>query len=127
MKSIIEFPLPPIEAGDTRDRFRGCLLAGAVGDALGGPIEFMSIGEIRNRHGAKGITDYVDQARVTDDTQMTLFTAEGMIRASVRHHSRGICHPPSVVQHAYLRWLHTQGVPWEQARHGFGDSEPDGW
>lgn len=40
---------------------------------------------------------------------MTLFTAEGLIRARVRWHARGICHAPSVVHHALLRWLETQG------------------
>jgi ADP-ribosylglycohydrolase len=40
---------------------------------------------------------------------MTLFTAEGVIRAQVRFAGRGICHPPSVIHHALLRWLYTQG------------------
>jgi ADP-ribosylglycohydrolase len=46
---------------------------------------------------------------ITDDTQMTLFTAEGLLRAQVRGALKGIVHPPSVVDHAYARWLHTQG------------------
>lgn len=46
---------------------------------------------------------------ITDDTQMTLFTAEGLLRASVRGALKGICHGPTVVHHAYARWLHTQG------------------
>jgi len=40
---------------------------------------------------------------------MTLFTAEGIIRAHVRDELKGICHPPSVVHRALLRWLRTQG------------------
>jgi len=40
---------------------------------------------------------------------MTLVTAEGLILAMVRHAAKGICHPPGVVHHALLRWLHTQG------------------
>lgn len=48
-------------------------------------------------------------AAITDDTQMTLFTAEGLIRAIGRGELKGICHPPSVVHHALLRWLRTQG------------------
>jgi hypothetical protein len=40
---------------------------------------------------------------------MTLFTAEGLLRAQVRGALKGIVHPPSVVDHAYARWLHTQG------------------
>jgi len=39
---------------------------------------------------------------------MTLFTAEGLIRAAVRGRLRGVCDPPSVVHHAYLRWRATQ-------------------
>ncbi|MGZ4262545.1 MAG: ADP-ribosylglycohydrolase family protein [Solirubrobacteraceae bacterium] len=92
---------------------RGCLLGGAVGDALGAPVEFMSLEEIRRRFGRRGVTDLNDGAwpagSITDDTQMTLFTAEGLLRAQVRGALKGIVHPPSVVDHAYARWLHTQG------------------
>jgi ADP-ribosylglycohydrolase len=95
------------------DRYQGCLLGGAVGDALGAPVEFMSLGEIRARFGPGGIRDFVPSygklGAITDDTQMTLFTAEGLIRAHNRGREKGICHPPSVVYHAYLRWLDSQG------------------
>lgn len=47
-------------------------------------------------------------AVVSDDTQMTLFTAEGMIRACQRFRDRGICSPQDVLLHAYLRWYNTQ-------------------
>ena len=97
----------------THDRMRGCLLAGAVGDALGAPIEFMRHAEICQTFGPDGINDYVPYAgrlgAITDDTQMTLFTAEGMLRSYVRESLRGLCSPASVVSHAYLRWLLTQG------------------
>ena len=100
-------------AVDIGDRIAGCLLGGAIGDALGAAIEFDSIDEIRRSHGPDGVTDYVEaygrRGAITDDTQMTLFTTEGIIRASVRYRSRGICHPPSVVRHAYIRWYATQG------------------
>lgn len=96
------------------DRLRGCLLAGAVGDALGAPVEFMSLGDIRQQFGTDGIADYVPAygriGAITDDTQMTLFTAEGLLRAYVRANLRGICSITSVVSHAYLRWLTTQGI-----------------
>ena len=111
------------------ERITGCLLAGAVGDALGAPVEFQSWVEIGETFGPDGVTDLGQAARFTDDTQMTLFTAEGLIRARVRGRSKGICHPPSVVRHAYLRWLYTQGVPWPQAGAEFavGHPRPDGW
>ncbi len=110
------------------DRVRGCLLAGACGDALGAPVEFLDLDRIRERYGCAGIRDF-DEAygrvgAITDDTQMTLFTAEGLIRAAVRQSLKGICHVPSVVHHGYLRWLATQGRKPEKC-----NFEPplDGW
>ncbi len=111
-----------------RDRFRGCLLAGAIGDALGAKVEFWPLSEIHRQLGPPGVRGFLgDMGEVTDDTQMTLFTAEGLIRASVRGRSKGICHVPSVVHHAYLRWLYTQGVGWAEAGARLGGEGPDGW
>ena len=84
--------------------------------------------QIRARYGPDGIANY-DKAygrrgAITDDTQMTLFTAEGLLRADVRWHHKGICHPPSVLHHAYIRWLHTQG---ERSRSPLSEDKMDGW
>lgn len=99
----------------TQGTFRGCLLGGAVGDALGAPIEFMSLEEIRERFGRAGVADLVagswPAGSITDDTQLTLFTAEAMIRGRHRWRSRGIASAAGVARRAYLRWLHTQGEP----------------
>jgi len=94
-------------------RFTGCLLGGALGDALGWPIEFDSIEEIREQFGENGIQQPVPNGdgyfEITDDTQMTLFTAEGCLQAwtAARH-----CGPPpdfkGALYRAYRRWLHTQ-------------------
>jgi ADP-ribosyl-[dinitrogen reductase] hydrolase len=99
-----------------QDRFRGCLLGGAAGDALGAPVEFLSLAEITHRFGEGGIREYSPAygkvGAITDDTQMTLFTAEGLLRAWVRVCERGV--GPSyvtVTKEAYLRWLETQGYP----------------
>ena len=108
------------------DRVVGCLLGGAVGDALGGPVEFLTLAEIRARYGREGIRDLVPSygrlGAITDDTQMTLFTAEGLLQARRRGRERGIWHPPTMVYHAYLRWLETQGLtppyPFLEARDG---------
>ena len=95
--------------------FRGCLVGGAIGDALGWPVEFLKHNEIKKKYGEAGIRDLVctssGKAEITDDTQMTLFTAEGILRAETRGIRKGICHPPSVVFFAYQRWLLTQGYP----------------
>jgi ADP-ribosyl-[dinitrogen reductase] hydrolase len=75
----------------------------------------MSRSEIQRAFGSAGIADLAEAygrvGAVTDDTQMTLFTAEGLLRGFVREVTKGICNLPSVVSHAYLRWLLTQQVP----------------
>jgi ADP-ribosylglycohydrolase len=92
---------------DTAARIRGCLLGGAVGDALGSGVEFDSIERIRERLGPAGVTGYVEaygrRGAITDDTQLTLFTAEGLLLAD------GAADVRSVVDRAYARWLETQG------------------
>ncbi len=92
-------------------RISGCLLAGAVGDALGYRVEFISWPEIRSRFGDSGVRDPRNTqgvAVVSDDTQMAMFTAEAMLRSSSRAFNRGMCHAPTVVWYAYLRWFNTQ-------------------
>ena len=75
---------PDSEEATARERFLGCLLAGAAGDALGAPVEFDSLARIREKYGPQGIRDFAPAygklGAITDDTQMTLFTAEAMIR-----------------------------------------------
>lgn len=79
---------------DVRERFQGCLLGGAVGDALGAPVEFHSREQILAQFGPEGITAFAPAyggvGCITDDTQMTLFTTEGLLRHWVRGSMRGI-------------------------------------
>ena len=94
-------------------RYTGCLLGGALGDALGWEVEFDSIDDIYTKFGSQGILEPVANAQglyeITDDTQMTLFTGEGCLQAwaAARH-----CGPPPDFQgclhKAYQRWLYTQ-------------------
>jgi ADP-ribosylglycohydrolase len=108
------------------DRIAGCLLAGAAGDALGAPVEFLALRAIHDRYGPAGIRDldraYGRVGAITDDTQMTLFTAEGLLRARTRREEGGEEDPRPVVWRAYLRWLLTQGD--DVASHLHGDN---GW
>jgi len=74
-------------ANTLQDGVRGCVIGGAVGDALGGPVEGLSSAQIRERHGGwlKGFTAVVESTagtrmpplrkgggRVTDDTLLTV-------------------------------------------------------
>jgi ADP-ribosyl-[dinitrogen reductase] hydrolase len=118
----------------TTDKAVGCLVGGAVGDALGAPVEFESWRSITRRYGLNGIGDLPMPGPFTDDTQMTLFTAEGIIRASVRGRTRGVWDPSLIIYHAYLRWLYTQGAAWPPLSEAYSailggpiTPEPDGW
>ncbi|MGK4584393.1 ADP-ribosylglycohydrolase family protein [Kitasatospora sp. HPMI-4] len=96
-----------------RARVRGCLLGGAIGDALGNPIEMKSMVTVEAQYGEEGITGLVPDRHgmvgtITDDTQMTLFTAEGWLRGYARIMADGGRVETALVQEAYLRWLDTQ-------------------
>ncbi|GAA5066577.1 ADP-ribosylglycohydrolase family protein [Streptomyces similanensis] len=97
-------------------RVRGLLLGLAVGDTLGA-----ARGEL-----PAGVT-----LRAGVSTQLACFTAEGTIRALVRGDHKGVCHPPSVLWHAYCRWAALQGIGAERLRRRwapYGDKAwPDGW
>lgn len=94
------------------DKARGCLIGGAAGDALGYAVEFSSLESIIKKHGQSGISDFVKDskgiARFSDDTQMTLFTAEGLLTA---YASAPDPSPENILKHmqeAYLAWFATQ-------------------
>ncbi len=91
------------------EAIRGTLYGGAIGDALGAPFEFLDLAGIESFYGyiepedlphITGTTLYV-----TDDTQMTLFTLEGLLRASLMETDD----PIDVIYQSYVSWLYTQG------------------
>jgi len=86
------------------DQIRGSLLGGAVGDALGYPVEFLEENELFFRYGEKGIQEYElddlsGKALISDDTQMTLFTANGILVADTRASINGIGRVIAAVNH----------------------------
>ena len=106
------------------DKIRGSLVGGAVGDALGYPVEFICSYEgIQKRYGEKGITrldttqwwlpdeEKSGKAWISDDTQMTLFTACGLLNAKAQGKA-----PKYAICEAYLEWYYTQ-VGRKSSRH----------
>lgn len=89
------------------DKIRGSLIGGAIGDALGYPVEFLPWSNIQNKYGAAGITRYdtADNglAFVSDDTQMPLYTACGILNAKKDSSATMLA-----VCEAYIEWLLTQ-------------------
>lgn len=99
---------------EQKDRVRGSLIGGAIGDALGFPVEFIySYEEIQRRYGENGITrlqteqwwteSSIGKAVISDDTQMTLFTALGLLNAK----EKGMAPVPAICD-AYVEWFYTQ-------------------
>lgn len=103
----------------SKEQFYGCLLGGAVGDAFGAPVKFMEYRQIQNLYGQQGIhkliqTANIGKVMITDDTQLTMFTAEGLLRSFVRAEQKKILRTRKdtvmIIFRAYLRWLYTQGL-----------------
>lgn len=89
------------------DQYRGCLIGGAVGDALGYAVEFMMDSAIFQKYGERGITEYTlcdSVALISDDTQMTLFTANGILYDQWRTGTT----PLAAIAQCYCDWYQTQ-------------------
>lgn len=97
-----------------QDKCRGSLVGGAVGDALGYAVEFDRLPKILSKYGDNGISTYEldgdGVARFSDDTQMTLFTAEGLLCAM----ASGMLFEKDIlpfIAKAYEHWFYTQTYP----------------
>ena len=94
------------------DLVRGSLVGGAAGDALGYAVEFYHYSEIIAKYNQPGIKEYDlvnGVAEISDDTQMTLFTANGLLMGLTRWYMRGIGQAPEYyVEYAYQDWFNTQ-------------------
>ena len=103
-----------------QDKIRGSLFGGAVGDALGYAVEFWGEDRIFSRFGKSGIAEYDligGKALISDDTQMSLFTANGLLYGDTRGNMRGIrAAPHDYVAMAYQDWLRTQEMTYEESR-----------
>ncbi len=106
------------------DRIRGSLIGGAVGDALGYAIEFDRENTIFQTYGSNGITEYEltnGQAIISDDTQMTLFTANGLLVNDTKKvlnamsgSNKKASTPRMDVQASYVDWYATQNCSFDK-------------
>ena len=94
------------------DKIKGSLIGGAVGDALGYAVEFLTAGNIFKKYGEHGITEYdldCGVALISDDTQMTLFTAEGLLNAQKNYTLPTSDDYIKEIYKSYKDWYKTQG------------------
>lgn len=99
-----------------QDAYRGCLIGGAAGDVLGYPVEFLAARNIFDQFGPEGITTFNDLeygyscGRISDDTQMTLFTAAGLqqVNAVPLSDEGAVQVYVRSIRDAYIDWYSTQ-------------------
>ena len=88
-----------------RTRYEATIVGLAIGDALGWPTEFLSLSQIHAQFGAQGLSDLVPlpgfaAGTYTDDTQMTLAVAEGLLDAA----GGGLDEQMTAVAHRFVHW-----------------------
>ena len=88
------------------DKIRGALYGVAIGDALGGALEFMSTDEINKQYGGV-VTEMIGggwlnlvPGETTDDTAMTLAVCEGIIENQTA--------PVEAIGRRFIAWVDTQ-------------------
>lgn len=106
------------------------MLGLALGDALGYATEFKSLPEIKAIYGPQGIQEPPDPALYSDDTQMTIALAEGLLDAGI---NAPLDELMNAVSRRFVIWAQTapsrapgntcltgarnlaQGIPWREA------------
>jgi len=95
-----------------RDRAKGSMYGVAVGDALGAPLEFMSQEDIIAKHGMLRVNKMLgggwlnlEPGQTTDDTDMTLAVAEGIMK---RYHRHSIDDVVEKVGEGFIAWHHSR-------------------
>ncbi|MBU0894945.1 MAG: ADP-ribosylglycohydrolase family protein [Nanoarchaeota archaeon] len=84
-------------------KFKGAVYGLAIGDQLGYAVEFMRYSEIKKLFGEKGLTDFIGK-KYSDDAQMSIAVANGLIKASREHYS--VDNVMKYVSNEFVKWLH---------------------
>ena len=92
--------------------FGGCLLGGAIGDAFGANIEFLNLNQIKEQYGESGaqfkkLKNDENIKKITDDTQMTLYTADGLIKSFIKQGNINDI-DFACIYDSYLDWMRAQ-------------------
>jgi ADP-ribosylglycohydrolase len=106
------------------NRVKGCLIGLAAGDALGAPVEFLSLEEIKEKYGKTGIGDYdvwdgYTPGSYTDDTQLSIATAKGCLSARYNLLREGEARSQECMYKSYLEWLDSLQDPFRVRHPGY--------
>lgn len=86
------------------DKAAGILFGSALGDALGAPVEFEALPQIKGQYGKAGIQEPPDPALYTDDTQMTIALTEGLLDAGL---DASLDTRMNAVGRRFIEWRHS--------------------
>ena len=90
------------------NRFIGSLIGGAIGNAMGYPVKFLDEHQIIATYGF--VNSFVEKPLISDDTQLTMYTATGLLTAYTVATIRGTGHifNSTPVFDAYMNWYEMQ-------------------
>jgi len=89
------------ESVDLEKKLRGYLFGSACGDALGRPVELLSLEQIKTEYGEKGILELPSDSPWTDDTQLMLVLARALVLGAEREPSELM----NILTEEFVRWL----------------------
>ncbi len=95
-----------------KERFAGCMLGLALGDSLGYEVKGKSYKQIKKEYGKKGVmkppkSKQAKSALISDETQLMLFTAHGILWTCATGGTTASDYTNSVFL-ALQQWLYTQ-------------------
>lgn len=87
------------------DFVKGTMWGLALGDAIGKPIEFLNLWQIKEDYGPEGLTEIPEHPIWTDDTEMTFAVA----RALIKTHKLTINEITTQIADEFVVWLDNPG------------------
>jgi ADP-ribosylglycohydrolase len=89
------------ELSDLEKKLRGYLFGSACGDALGRPVEHLTLEQIKVKYGEKGLLELLPDSPWTDDTQLMLVLSRALVRGAEREPSELM----DILAGEFVKWL----------------------
>jgi len=104
-----------VNSHELESKVKGYLWGAACGDALGMPVEFSSLAEIKSRYGEKGLQELNSNSPWTDDTQMII----ALVKALNRGAELDTQELMDIISQEFIDWLDDTGIaPGNTCIHG---------